>query len=176
MHSVRLVIGYGNPLRADDGLGWTVARRLQCDLDGDPQFGDVVVLAEHQLTPELAEPISRARLVIFVDARAGDQPGRIERRGIASTVDGSLAFSHHVDPPSLVQMARLLYGHCPTAVVVSVDGDDFGYGTTLSPAIQAAIPEVVRGIRTMLVEGVAEGGATVPTVPRPRSVGGKRHA
>ena len=150
MHSARLVIGYGNPLRADDGLGWAVAQRLRTDLAGDRHFGDVVVLAEHQLTPEMAQPISRARLVIFVDAREGDQPGRVDWNEVAPTGDGSLTFSHDVDPPSLIQMARLLYASCPAAVVVSVVGERFDFGTALSPVVQTAVPDVIRRIRTLL--------------------------
>ena len=45
-----LIIGYGNPLRADDGVGWQAARRL-AELRQD-EF--VETLALHQLTPELA--------------------------------------------------------------------------------------------------------------------------
>jgi hydrogenase maturation protease len=161
MHSARLVIGYGNPLRADDGLGRVVARRLRCDLDGDAQFADVVVLAEHQLTPELAEPISRARLVIFVDAREGGHPGHVDWHEVAPAGDGSLAFSHDVDPPSLIQMARVLYGTCPTAMVVSVVGERFGYGTALSPVVQAAVPGVVRRVRDLLADGLAAFNAPV---------------
>jgi hydrogenase maturation protease len=153
MHSARLVVGYGNPLRSDDGLGWTVARILRRDLERDASFGDVVVLAEHQLTPELAEPISRAGLVIFVDAREGGQPGRIATQALGTDDGAPLAFSHDVDPPSLVRMARLLYGACPTAAVISVVGDDFGYGTTLSPVVEAAVREVVQVIRDMLAHG-----------------------
>jgi len=154
MHSAQLVIGYGNPLRADDGLGWVVAQRLQAELDKDRHHGDVVVLAEHQLTPELAEPISRARLVVFVDAREGAQPGRVDCRPVVSTGDGSVAFSHDVDPSSLLQMARLLYGACPTALSITVDGDDFGYGTNLSPAARWAVPVVVRRICEILADGM----------------------
>jgi hydrogenase maturation protease len=176
MPSVRLVIGYGNPLRADDGFGWVVAQRLRERLNGDDPFGDVVVLAEHQLTPELAEPVSRTRLVIFVDAREGDQPGRVDCRGVASTGDGTLVFSHDVGPSSLVRMARLLYGACPTALVVSIVGADFGYGTALSPVAQAAIPGVIRRIRGLLADGAF--AVTTPAVVESshRSAGGKRHA
>jgi hydrogenase maturation protease len=155
MHSARLVIGYGNPLRADDGLGWIVAQRLRSVLAGDPSRADVVVLAVHQLTPELAEPISRARLVVFVDARERGHPGRIDWRTVSPTGGESLTFSHDVDPQSLVQMARLLYGSSPTAVVVSVDGENFGYGTDLSPVVQAALPDVVQCVLDVLVDGVA---------------------
>ena len=165
MHSARLVIGYGNPLRTDDGLGWVVAHRLRSDLAGDRSQGDVVVLAKHQLTPELAEPISRARLVIFVDAREGEHPGRVDRRVVARTGDGSLAFSHDVAPSSLMQMARLLYGACPTAVVVSVVGEDFGYGTALSTVVQATVPEVVRQVRGVLANG--EAALSAPVTARP---------
>lgn len=172
MHSARLVIGYGTPLRADDGLGWIVAQRLRESLNGDDPFGDVVVLAEHQLTPELAEPISRAQLVIFIDAREGDYPGRIECRVVTPSGDGAPAFSHEVDPPSLVQMARLLYGASPTALVVSVDGAAFGYGTALSPAVQAAIPRVIRRIRELLTGGALAVTASAAVGSSHRSAGG----
>ena len=172
MHSARLVIGYGNPLRADDGLGWVVAQRLRQELGEDRHCGEVVVLAEHQLTPELAEPISRAQLVIFVDVREGDAPGRVECRRVVPTGDGALAFSHDVDPASLVQMARLLYGVCPAALVVSVDGAEFGYGTTLSLVVLAAVPEVMRRVRDLLTDEVLAGSPPVPVGSYRRSVEG----
>ena len=45
-----LVIGYGNVLRSDDGVGWHVTERLA----SDARFASVTVLQRHQLTPELA--------------------------------------------------------------------------------------------------------------------------
>lgn len=59
-----LILAYGNPLRRDDGVGWVIGERLAEMLRED--VADVRVL--HQLTPELAEPISRAGAVIFIDA------------------------------------------------------------------------------------------------------------
>ena len=59
-----LLLCYGNPLRRDDGVGWVIGERLAEMLRED--VADVRVL--HQLTPELAEPISRAGAVIFIDA------------------------------------------------------------------------------------------------------------
>jgi Ni,Fe-hydrogenase maturation factor len=58
-----LIIGYGNTLRGDDGAGQRVAEMVsEWGLD------EVRSLSVHQLTPELAEPISTAKLAIFVDA------------------------------------------------------------------------------------------------------------
>lgn len=49
-----LVLGYGNPLRSDDGLGWRVA----VELFRANASVDVLVLPCHQLTPDLAETAS----------------------------------------------------------------------------------------------------------------------
>src|SRR5919198_4121190 len=75
-----LVVGYGSSLRGDDGLGWHAAALLAAD----PRLAGAEVLARHQLTPELAEDVSRAALVVLVDARAdgGGAPGEVAvRRG-----------------------------------------------------------------------------------------------
>nr|MDQ2730551.1 hydrogenase maturation protease [Armatimonadota bacterium] len=66
-----LVIGYGNPLRRDDGLGPMAAQRLAAL--ADPLR--VQVLTPYQLSPELAEPISQARFVLFIDASEEGVPG-----------------------------------------------------------------------------------------------------
>ncbi|MCC7103627.1 MAG: hydrogenase maturation protease [Chloroflexi bacterium] len=149
-----LVIGYGNPLRRDDGLGQRIVERLASQPDPD-----VETIASHQLTPELAEPIGRAALVIFVDANQGPKPGRIEVRPIApsSAPGDSLSFSHHVDPAVLLVWAQLLYGACPPAWVVSVEGADFGYGTGLSPAVEAAVPGVIERICTIVTREMSRG-------------------
>ena len=65
-----LVIGYGNPLRGDDGVGWRVAEEAAALLPDPP----VTVLTVQLLTPELADPISRSDLLILIDAAAEGPP------------------------------------------------------------------------------------------------------
>ena len=73
-----LVIGCGNPLRGDDGLGWRAAAALRpC-----PPPGTTIITC-HQLLPELAELLSRAALVILIDASAADPPGLIRCAPVA---------------------------------------------------------------------------------------------
>jgi len=150
------VIGYGNPLRADDGAGWHVAQQLATDLPND-----VDVISTHQLTPELAEPISRAGLVVFVDADVGGEPGHVDCRLVTPAGDGTVTFSHDIDPPALLELTCLMYGSCPAGVVISIAGRDFGYGIGLSPAVQAAIPVAVRRVQVLLADGVTGFGQTV---------------
>ena len=142
-----LVIGYGNPLRRDDGFGHHVARRLAELLPEDR----AEVIACHQLAPELAEPISRSDLVVFVDAHDGAEPGRVDWQAVAPATEAGAPFSHHLDPRALLAWARELYGACPPAVMVTVDGTAFGYGTGLSTSVGAIMPAVVEQIRRMAV-------------------------
>ena len=58
-----LVIGYGNTLRGDDGIGPAVAGEI--DRLAVPGVRVIVV---HQLTPELAADLAACRRAVFIDA------------------------------------------------------------------------------------------------------------
>jgi len=141
-----LIIGYGNPLRADDGVGWQAARRL-AELRQD-EF--VETLALHQLTPELAEPISRADLVIFIDASHDGSPGswKCERLVAGTTAGNSLA--HHFTPASLLTYAQAIFQASPFALVISVAGASFAYHEQLTPCVEKALPQVIEHVRAQI--------------------------
>jgi hydrogenase maturation protease len=150
-----VIIGYGNPLRGDDGLGWQVARHLLTTLEAGEwgNAGPVQVLPRHQLTPELADPLSQARLAVFVDARVGELPGAIVREEISARPPRPGAFSHHFDPPALLAWAQWLYGAAPArAIVYSVVGQTFDYSEQLSPAVLAAVPTLQEQIVSLVME------------------------
>jgi hydrogenase maturation protease len=135
-----LVIGYGNPLRGDDGVGWRVAAAVAAALPG----GAAEVLTVHQLTPELAEPISRAERVIFIDAAAEGEAGAVscfalEDAGRQPALQGS----HLTTPDALLGMAAELFGRCPPAHMVTVVGESFELSESLSPVVEAAAIEAI---------------------------------
>jgi len=137
--STALIIGYGNPLRSDDGFGWHTGRLLAQALAGE----QVEVITCHQLTPELAEVVSQCRRAVFIDADAEGRPGDIHCRSVPPQVPASSAFTHSCTPSGLLASAEGLYGHRPQAVVITVSTQSFAFGDTLSPAVSAALPEVV---------------------------------
>jgi hydrogenase maturation protease len=141
-----LVIGYGNPLRGDDGFGWTVARKLADESAND---GATRVIAAHQLTPELAEPVSEADLVIFVDASRDGEPGAWSAKEIAPSPTES-ALGHQFDAAGLLACAREIYAACPRAILVSVGADSFDCRETLSSRVAAVVPDVLRYIHNQL--------------------------
>ncbi len=168
-----LVIGYGNALRTDDGVGWHAARLLA----GDPRLADVAVVAEHQLTPELALDLSLVSLVVLLDATTETPAGTVAVRSIAEPGGAGGAgaggagpgagagagvapgaSSHHVDPELLLALARQLYGHAPEAIVVSVGVSEMGLGERLTPAVEAALPAVADIVARLVAEHDAPAG------------------
>lgn len=141
-----LVIGYGNTLRGDDALGCVVAERMEQRFD--PSC--VRVLTCHQLTPELAEPISKVDLVIFVDACAARPAGDVDCRRVVPEEQTSPGLDHHALPGQLLALSKRLYGQVPAACIFSVGGESWELGTSLSPAIQAAIPRVIGSIENLI--------------------------
>jgi hydrogenase maturation protease len=103
---------------------------------------DAEVLTCHQLTPELAERLSRCRFAVFIDAEAGGDPGTINRRTVHPEAAASPS-SHGCTASRLLADAEELYGRCPQAVIITVSAQSFEYGETLSPAVAAALPKVI---------------------------------
>lgn len=140
-----LVIGYGNPLRGDDGLGWEAAQQVNNLLRGTAD-----VLAVHQLTIDLAEPVSRYDRVIFIDAAAGDHTGEVCCTRIDPDPSAECAFTHQMQIPALLVAAEQLYGSCPEVYLLTVSSTSFGYGEMLSDDMLAALPTLLDEVRRLV--------------------------
>lgn len=103
-----LIIGYGNTLRGDDGVGPKVAERIATlSLPG------VQTLSCGLLTPELADPIAQAQVVVFVDA-ALDGSREVQLRKLAPAASSQI-MAHAAEPGVLLALARDIFGHAPDA-------------------------------------------------------------
>lgn len=133
-----VVIAFGNPLRCDDGVAAAVAAQL----------ADVIpaarIMTVHQLLPELAESAAHARVVVFVDASIEGTPGDVRHRLVESEEVG--VPGHSLTPARLMGLARSLYESSPPSYLVSVSGEQFGFGTHFSEPVAAAVPTAVRTV------------------------------
>jgi hydrogenase maturation protease len=152
-----LVVGYGNPLRGDDGVGWLIAGRLA----DDPRMAGTEILQRHQLTPELALDISRAERVVLVDARSDALPGTVTTGPLGLGDEGSSAWSHHVGPAGLVALARTLYGRVPDVHVVGIGVASLEVGAELSPAVAAALDPAIEAIVALVLDPEPAPGRTI---------------
>jgi hydrogenase maturation protease len=134
-----LILGYGSTLRSDDALGIHAAHALQefyCDQAG------VRVLATSQLSVELAEDVSQAQFVLFIDATEGEPPGEIFRECLEPE-EQNLRFTHRCTPRMLLKAARQLHGRAPSAMGLTMTGASFDVGMGLSPEIQSRLPDLL---------------------------------
>jgi hydrogenase maturation protease len=130
-----LVIGIGNPLRGDDGVGWHLVAGLG--------------LQRHQLTPELAETVATAERLLVVDAWLAP-PGAGPRLREVIPAQGWEGDSHRVDPARLLAMAALLFDRRVPGHELLVPGFDFSCGDRFSRRLQRQLPEARRLLRRWL--------------------------
>jgi len=138
-----LVIAYGNPLRQDDGAGWRVAERVQQLARHAPH---IQVLACHQLTPELADLLATARQAFFVDASLEGAPGFVDVRPIAPSPHASAFDIHCFGPADLLATTQALFDAQPSSFLVTITGQDFGYGEQLSAPVEDALDRAALSI------------------------------
>ena len=139
-----LVIGYGNELRGDDGVGPKVAAAVEA-----LQLPGVRTLICPLLTPEFAHPISQARLVVFVDA-AVDAPREVQWRKLEPN-ETSQIMAHAADPRTMLALARDVFGHAPEAWWLTIPAEHTGFSEELTPSVQRGLKEAVEKIKALCI-------------------------
>ena len=84
-----------------------------------------------QLTPELAETIAQYKRVCFIDAHTGNVDADIELREVTNEFQAS-PLTHHMTPSSCLAMSQTLFHGEAIAVLLSIQGYEFGFSHDLS--------------------------------------------
>ncbi|MCC6235752.1 MAG: hydrogenase maturation protease [Verrucomicrobiales bacterium] len=152
-----LVVGYGNRLRGDDGVGPAVAEAVAA-----LRLPGVQVDVRHQLTPEVAVEVAAVDTVVFVDARRIEPQENkmtpesdsarhplwvrcLPRRGLGRHTRASWT-GHRSSPEPLVTLAEELRGWSPESWEVGIPVAEFGWGDHLSPEARREVPVAVETI------------------------------
>jgi hydrogenase maturation protease len=139
-----LVIGYGNEMRGDDGLGPYVAKSVSTE-----DFPGVRVLTARQLLPEFAADLAQAKVVVFVDASVESSENGVSVRFLA--VEDMMGWStHHADPRALLALAQTIYGRTPEAWWLTVVGRHFEFGEGLSEVAVRNARQAIRRLKSLL--------------------------
>jgi hydrogenase maturation protease len=142
-----LVLGIGNLLLGDEGVGVHVAHALR--LEQLPP--DVVVLEVGTAFLEALPAIEQAGRIIIVDAMQADHPpGTIYRVPFDDCVKPECIASLHG-----FDLSRVLFlagrASPPEVVVIGVEPARIAWGVEPSPEIRAAIPAIVEAVKTEIV-------------------------
>ncbi len=137
-----LVIGYGNTLRGDDGVGPRVAEAVDAlHLPG------VRTLVCQQLSPEHAAHLAVVDDVVFVDASV-DSPREVLLRRLEPG-DSSQLMAHAADPRTMLALARDVFGHVPRAWWLTIPVERMEFSEELTTAAQQGCAEAVQKIQSL---------------------------
>jgi hydrogenase maturation protease len=140
-----LVLGLGNVLVGDDGLGAIVVHQLTRQFDV-PQ--GVSILDGGTLGLALLPLLQDCDAAIFVDAvRSGDEPPgtliRIDGAGVLPAVRQHLSV-HQIGVADLLDAARLTGGYPSELVLLGIVPENLELGVGLSPSVLLSVPSLIR--------------------------------
>jgi len=150
-HSVILILGLGNPLRKDDGIGPRVIKELNrrelpegvTTTDGGTGGLDILRIIEGWTKVVVVDAAD-------VDGGRGEiRPGEFVRftPKEAQLIESADAFSlHHAGLAEALALARALEQPLPSMVVFGVQPKEVGWGEGLSAEVEVRLPGLVDAI------------------------------
>lgn len=152
-----LVLGLGNPILGDDGVGWRVAEQCAERIKTHPELATVTSFIEVDSHSggglSLVERIIGYDRAILIDAiSTGTQPpGSVACFRLAELTNAGSAHTSSAHDTSLVtalELARQLGARVPeTVMVVAVKAQNlYQFSEELSPEVGAAVPEAVEHV------------------------------
>lgn len=140
-----LVVGLGNPILGDDGVGWRVAHDVEERLTSNNVEVDCLALGG----VALMERLVGYRRAIIIDAITTGAPfGKVlcvPLEELPNPAAGHTASSHDTSLATALGLGRKLGARLPDEVwVVTVEAERlFEFSAGLSPAVATAVPEAV---------------------------------
>jgi hydrogenase maturation protease len=148
-----LVLGIGNPILSDDGVGIRVAHEAGKSLN-DPQ---ITVSETSAAGLSLLDSIVGYDKVIIIDAIQTDEgeAGRIYRMGAKDFSNTKHFLSpHQVNLATALELGRMLDLAMPQQVTVfAVEAKDItNFSEKCTPEVEQVIPEVVKRVLDELID------------------------
>lgn len=149
-----LVLGIGNTLLSDEGVGIHVLKALAAE---SPLPDDVTLLDGGTLSFTLAGPIEEAEALIVVDAaNIQSQPGAwklFEGESMDAFLIGNRKSSVHEVGLTDLRAIALLAGHWPERrAMLAIQPQVVDWGEHPTSEVAAAIPPVCAAIRNLIRE------------------------
>ena len=144
------VIGVGNVLMGDDGIGVAAVEELR----GESLPDNVELYDAGTGLLDVLPKIGRCERVILVDScSAGGRPGTVYRSRLdpddleAAPLGDSL---HDLDVVHALRVHRLVGGELGEIILIGIEPESITLRDGLFPAVRAALPAVVQAVRDEL--------------------------
>jgi len=151
-----LVLGVGNPLMSDDGVGQRLLEVLAAQV---PELDGVEYLDAGTLSLLLLPYVERCDALLVLDAaQLGSSPGTLrvfETAAMDEFLKVAPCSVHEVGMRDLLDAARLTGALPARRALVGVQPALVQWGESLSPAVAAAVPGAVAAARALLEQWAA---------------------
>ncbi len=155
-----LIIGLGNPILGDDGVGWVIAEQVNKILNnGRPADPEVVVDFVSLGGLSLMEHLTDAERAILIDSIfTGQKPiGTVWKFSLESLPDlsaGHSASAHDTSLKNALKVGREMNVPLPedrNVIVVAIEAKSvYDFSQELSPAVAEAVPQAVQTVLELL--------------------------
>lgn len=130
-----LVVGVGNPLRSDDGVGFYVASVLE-----ERHIPDVQTLVVQQLNLEVIEYFLNFDRIIIVDANCSKCDIEFKKLNAETCI---MTSSHHVTPILLTSLAKTVYDKTLNVYLCLLKAENFEVGEGLSSSAKTIADQAI---------------------------------
>ena len=166
-----LVVGLGNPILGDDGVGWRIAERVQQRVQHDSAFRilhsdidvDCVSLGGLSLMERL---IGYQHAIVIDSIGTGQHPigaaYHFRLDDVYDPTSGHTTAAHDVSLMTAIQIGRSLGATLPDRIdVVAIESPYvYDFSEELTPTVAAAVPQAVEMVMDLL--NLREGAALAP--------------
>lgn len=155
-----LIIGLGNPILGDDGVGWKVAQEVERLLPSLDHGSDSITVECFSLAGlSLMEQMLGYQRVILIDSlNTGQHPqGTVVAFSLESLADltyGHSASAHDLSLKNALKLGRSMNADLPADAqvqIVAIEAQHvYDFGETLTPEIEKAVPVAVEQVLKLL--------------------------
>lgn len=151
-----LILACGNTLRSDDGVGPWLATWAEERFAREPA---VRVISRQQWTPDLAQEISTAESVIFIDCAVDMEPGTVRLARVQPLPAQAGLPTHHTGAAELLALNEELFVSRPrNALLLTVGAGLTEMGETFSRSVSDALPKACKTLETAVMGLLATSG------------------
>jgi len=147
-----LILGVGNILLKDEGVGVHVVNRLK----EMPLPVNVEVLDGGTAGLDLTDFIANRKKLIVIDAvKTGEKPGtifRLTEENLSIKPKAIMSF-HEIDLLDALHMSHVMDEKPEEIIVIGIEPKDMSDGTELSPEIEERIPRIIEVVMEELRNG-----------------------
>jgi len=140
-----LILGVGNILMKDEGIGVHVVKRMREMALPD----NVEILDGGTAGLDLVEYIENRRKLIVIDAvKTGDRPGTIYRlteANLKAKPKAIMSF-HEIDFLDALYVSEIMKNRPEEIIMIGIEPKDMSMGMDLSPEIEERIPIIINAV------------------------------